>query len=113
VTDALRAEDFGVLTEIDVKATLKKKLDVGYRKYVILGACTPPYAYRSLQAERDIGLLLPCNVIVYERDDGRTVVATIDPVAATQMIENVALAEIAGEVRTKLERVVEAIETER
>lgn len=109
VVDALKSEGFGVLTEIDVKATLKKKLDVDFRKYVILGACNPPYAYQALQAERDIGMLLPCNVIVYEGDDARTVVAAMDPVAAMQMIENPALAEIAGEVRTKLERVVEAV----
>ncbi len=109
VRDALKAEGFGVLTEIDVKATLKKKLDVDFRKYIILGACNPPNAYRALQAERDIGLLLPCNVIVYEGDDGGTVVVAIDPAEAMGMIENPALAEVAEAVQAKLERVVEAI----
>ena len=109
VRETLQAEGFGVLTEIDVKVTLKKKLDVDFRKYVILGACNPPCAYRALQAEQDIGLLLPCNVIVYEGDDGRTVVAAMDPVAAMGMIENPELADIAQEVRERLERSVEAL----
>jgi len=109
VRETLQAEGFGVLTEIDVQATLKKKLDVDFRKYVILGACNPPFAYRSLQAERDIGLLLPCNVIVYEEDDGTTVVAAMDPAAAMVMIENTELSDVAEEVRARLARAVEAM----
>lgn len=109
VRETLQAEGFGVLTEIDVKATLRKKLDVDFRKYVILGACNPPFAYRSLQAERDIGLLLPCNVIVYEEDDGTTVVAAMDPAAAMGMIENTELSDVAEEVRARLARAVEAM----
>ena len=107
--EGLKQEGFGVLTEIDVKATLHNKLDVDFRKYVILGACNPPYAYRALQAELDIGLLLPCNVIVYEGDDGRTVVAAMDPVVAMQRTDNPSLAEVAKEVRAKLERVIKAL----
>jgi len=109
VRETLQAEGFGVLTEIDVKATLKKKLDVDFRKYVILGACNPPCAYRALQVERDIGLLLPCNVIVYEEDGGGTVVAAMDPVAAMGMIENPEVADVAEEVQERLERAVQAI----
>jgi len=109
VKEALKAEGFGVLTEIDVKATLKKKLDVDFGQYVILGACNPPNAYRALQAEHEIGLLLPCNVIVYEADEGRTVVVAIDPVAAMKAVDNPALAKVASEARGKLERVVGAL----
>ena len=109
VRETLQAEGFGVLTEIDVKATLKKKLDVDFRKYVVLGACNPPCAYRALQVERDIGLLLPCNVIVYEDDDESTVVAAMDPLSAMGMIENPQLTEVAEEVQGRLERALEAI----
>jgi len=106
--DELKKEGFGVLTEIDVTATLKKKLDVDYENYVILGACNPPFAYQALQAERDIGLLLPCNVIVYE-DDGATWVSAIVPTVAMSMVENEELGSIAVEVEQKLEKVVDAI----
>lgn len=111
--EALKAEGFGVLTEIDVKATLKKKLDVDFRKYVILGACNPSFAYQTLQAETDIGLLLPCNVIVYEADDSTSIVAAVDPLAAMQMIHNPALIGIAQQVRAKLGRVIEVLGSRR
>lgn len=106
--EELKKEGFGVLTEIDVKATLKKKLDVDYDNYVILGACNPPFAYQALKAERDIGLLLPCNVIVYE-DAGATYVSAIVPTVAMSMVQNEELGSIAVEVEQKLEKVVNAI----
>jgi uncharacterized protein (DUF302 family) len=109
VTEALKSEGFGVLTEIDVKSTLKKKLDVDFRKYVILGACNPPYAYRTLQAELDVGLLLPCNVIVYETDDGKTCVSALNPVSALEVIKSEELRKIAGEISEKLRRVVDKV----
>lgn len=109
VTDALKEEGFGVLTEIDVKATLKKKLDREFRKYVILGACNPPYAHRSLEADLDVGLLLPCNVIVYETDDKKASVSAINPVSALGVIQNEELRKIAEEVSEKLKRVIERI----
>jgi uncharacterized protein (DUF302 family) len=109
VTDALKEEGFGVLTEIDVKATLKKKLDREFRKYVILGACNPPYAHRSLQADLDVGLLLPCNVIVYETDDKKAYVSAINPVSALEVIQSEELRKIAEEVSGKLKRVIERI----
>jgi uncharacterized protein (DUF302 family) len=111
VTEALKEEGFGVLTEIDVKATLKKKLNKDFRKYVILGACNPPYAYRTLQADLDVGLLLPCNVIVYETDDKKSRVSAIDPIAALQVIQNQLLKEIAGEVSEKLKSIMEKVRT--
>ena len=107
VTDALKEEGFGVLTEIDVKATLKKKLDKDFRKYVILGVCNPPYAYRSLEADLDVGLLLPCNVIVYETDDKKAYVAAINPISALAVIQSQELKSIAQEVSEKLKRMVE------
>jgi uncharacterized protein (DUF302 family) len=107
VTSALKEEGFGILTQIDVKETLKKKLNVDFRKYVILGACNPPFAYQSLQAETDIGLLLPCNVIVYENDSGNAVVSAIDPESAMGMIDNPKLKEIAAQVGAKLKVVIE------
>lgn len=106
--EELKKEGFGVLTEIDVKATLKKKLDVDYDNYVILGACNPPFAYQALKSERDIGLLLPCNVIVYE-DGGATYVSAIVPTVAMSMVQNEELGSIAVEVEQKLEKVVNAI----
>ena len=109
--DALAAEGFGVLTEIDVRATMKKKLDADFRPYVILGACNPPLAHRALTAERDIGLLLPCNVIVYADDvPGRSVVAAMDPVEALQLTGNDAIAPVAEDVKARLTRVLQSIE---
>ena len=110
--EALAAEGFGVLSEIDVAATMKKKLDVDFRPYVILGACNPPLAHRALTAERDIGLLLPCNVIVYADDvPGRSVVAAMDPVEALQLTGNDAIAPVAEDVKARLTRVLESLET--
>jgi len=109
VTDALKEEGFGVLTEIGVKATLKKKLDREFRKYVILGACNPPYAHRSLETDLDVGLLLPCNIIVYETDDRKASVSAINPVSALEVIQNEELRKIAEEVSEKLKRVIERI----
>jgi uncharacterized protein (DUF302 family) len=106
VTEALKKEGFGVLTEIDVKATLKKKLDVDFRNYRILGTCNPPFAHRALEAEDKIGTMLPCNVIVQEVAEGRVEIAAVDPIASMQAIDNPALAEIALEVQARLKRVV-------
>jgi len=107
VTEALKEEGFGILTEIDVKATLKKKIDVDVKPYIILGACNPPFAYKALQAEEMIGLMLPCNVIVFVNDDEKTVVAAVDPVASMQAIENDGLGEVAETVRSKLKSIIE------
>jgi uncharacterized protein (DUF302 family) len=109
VKNALKDEGFGVLTEIDVKETLEKKLDKEFRKYVILGTCNPPFAYRSLNADLDVGLLLPCNVIVYETNDGKAYIAAINPISALQVIQNQELRNIAGEVAEKLKRTVEKV----
>jgi uncharacterized protein (DUF302 family) len=111
--EALADEGFGVLSEIDVAATLKKKLNVDFRPYIILGACNPPLAHRALTAERDIGLLLPCNVIVYAADaEGYSVVAAMDPVEALSLTGNDAIRPLAEDVKARLQRVLTAIETE-
>ncbi len=107
VTEALKAEGFGILTEIDIQATLKKKLDVDFRPYKILGACNPPFAYKALQAENKIGTMLPCNVIVQETTSGKVEVSAIDPVASMQAVENESLGEIADIIRGKLKKVIE------
>jgi uncharacterized protein (DUF302 family) len=106
--EELQKDGFGVLTEIDVKATLKKKLDADFDKYVILGTCNPPFAYQALLAERDIGLLLPCNVIVYE-NEGQTFVAAIVPTVAMSMVESEDLRGIAVAVEEKLKQVVDRV----
>jgi len=108
-TAALKEEGFGVLTEIDVKATLKKKLDVDFRRYIILGACNPPFAYQALSAELEIGLLLPCNVIVYEADDGGSVVSAMNPMAVLGVVDNPDMIEIAEQVTEKIRRVVDSL----
>jgi uncharacterized protein (DUF302 family) len=109
VTEELKKEGFGVLTEIDVKQALKKKLDVDFRKYRILGACNPQYAYKALQAEDKIGTMLPCNVIVQETEDGKVEIAAIDPVASMQSVQNDSLGEIATIIRAKLKQVIEKV----
>ena len=107
VVEGLKKEGFGVLTEIDVKATLKKKLGAEFRNYRILGACNPPFAYKALKAEDKIGTMLPCNVIVQETAGGAVEVAAIDPIASMQAVDNPALGGLAMEVQAKLKRVVE------
>jgi uncharacterized protein (DUF302 family) len=109
VRDALQQEGFGVLTEIDVRATLKKKLDVDFRPYKILGACNPEAAHRALQAEPLIGTMLPCNVVLQDAGGGRTEVAAVDPVASMASVENDRLGEIAAEIRERLRRAVDRV----
>lgn len=109
VRDALQEEGFGVLTEIDVAATLKKKLDVDFPPYEILGACNPPLAHQALQAEADVGLLLPCNVVVRALEDGRTVVEALDPVKQLSVADNPGLDALADEVRQRMQRVIAAV----
>ncbi|MCG3211781.1 MAG: hypothetical protein FOGNACKC_05427 [Anaerolineae bacterium] len=109
VTIALKEQGFGVLTEIDVKATLKKKIDADFRRYVILGACNPNLAHKALQAELDLGLLLPCNVIVYETDTGQTTVGIVDPISMLGVVENEELAPVASEARRRLEKVIDKL----
>jgi uncharacterized protein (DUF302 family) len=106
---ALSAEGFGVLTEIDVRETLKKKLNVEFRPYRILGACNPPFAHKALEAEDKIGTMLPCNVIVQDAGGGKIEIAAIDPVASMQAVQNPALSSVAGEVRAKLRSVIERL----
>ena len=109
VTEELKKEGFGILTEINVTEALKKKLNVNFRKYVILGACNPQYAYKALQAEDKIGTMLPCNVIVQEREDGSVEIAAIDPAASMQAVANETLSEIASTVQLKLRKVIESV----
>jgi len=106
VTEELKKEGFGILTEIDVQATFKKKLDIDFKKYRILGACNPNFAYEAIKAEDKIGTMLPCNVIVQEQEDGIVEVSAVDPVASMVSVHNSSLANIATEVREKLNRVI-------
>ena len=108
VTDELKKEGFGILTTIDVKDTLKKKINVDFKKYTILGACNPPIAHRALQTEEELGLLLPCNVIVYEKNN-KTTVSFFDPMIMTKLIDNKKMEPIAKEVKEKLQRVFAGI----
>ncbi len=107
VTDELKKEGFGVLTEIDVKTTLKEKLNVDFRNYRILGACNPPFAHKALLNEDKIGVMLPCNVIIQEISEGKIEVAAIDPIASMQAVENPSLKEVAEEVKNKLQKVID------
>jgi uncharacterized protein (DUF302 family) len=109
VTEALKAEGFGILTEIDIKATLKKKLDVDFYNYKILGACNPPFAYKALLAEDKIGTMLPCNIIIQERVSGQVEISAVDPVASMQAIENKELGDIASEIRARLQKVIKEL----
>jgi uncharacterized protein (DUF302 family) len=109
VTEELKKEGFGVLTEIDVKETLKKKLDVDFRKYKILGACNPPNAYKALSIEENIGVLLPCNVIVQEKEEGKIQISTVNPMESMQAVNNPGLGEVAVVVSDKLKKVLENI----
>ncbi len=106
VTEELQKEGFGVLTEIDVKATLKKKIDVDFRNYRILGACNPPFAHKALQAEDNIGVLLPCNVVVQENLDGKTQVSIVNPLVSMQAVQNQNLEAVAVQVSEKLNNVL-------
>jgi uncharacterized protein (DUF302 family) len=108
--EALAAEGFGVLSEIDVKGTLQKKLDVAFRPYVILGACNPPLAHRALSSEIDIGVLLPCNVVVYAADEpGKSVVSAVNPEVSMSTVENESLRPMAAEVKARLSRVLDSL----
>lgn len=109
VTENLKKEGFGVLTQIDVKETLNKKLNVDFKNYKILGACNPPYAYKALQAEDKIGVMLPCNVVVIDQGNGSVEVTAVDPVASMMAIKNESLAPVAGEISTKLQNVIAAV----
>lgn len=109
VKEALKEQEFGVLTEIDIKETLKKKLDVDFKNYKILGACNPPYAYKALLAENKIGTMLPCNVIVQELDSGDIEVSAVNPMASMQAVDNKDLKEIAEEITNKLKAVIDKL----
>ncbi|WP_339840963.1 DUF302 domain-containing protein [uncultured Maribacter sp.] len=106
VTDELKKEGFGILTEINVNETLKKKLDVDFKRYQILGACNPPFAHQALEAEDKIGTMLPCNVIVQQKNDSTVEVAAVNPIASMQAVENEKLIEIANQISDKLKRVI-------
>lgn len=108
-TEALKSEGFGVLADLDIQATLNEKLGVEFRKYRILGACNPNYAYQALSAEEQIGLMLPCNVVVQENENGEVVVSAVDPVAAMQAVENEGLHEVTANVRDLLKKVIEKL----
>jgi uncharacterized protein (DUF302 family) len=110
VPEALKSEGFGVLTEIDIQGTLKQKLAVDFRRYKILGACNPPFAHEALQEDLLAGLLLPCNVVVYEGDEGRAVVTAVDPTQTVAATGNPKLAELAGKVKEKLGRAISKLE---
>jgi len=107
VTEELKKEGFGILTEIDVQATFKKKLDVDFKKYRILGACNPPFAHKAISTEENIGVLLPCNVVVQETADAKVRVSVVNPMVSMQAVENPSLADIAGEVSARLTKVLE------
>ena len=107
IIEGLKKEGFGILTEIDVKETLKRKLDIEFRSYRILGACNPTFAYQALQEEDKIGTMLPCNVIVQQHTDGNVEVSAVDPIASMQAIENPKLRDVAEQVRAKLKRVID------
>ena len=109
VTQGLKDEGFGILTEIDVTATLKEKLDIDYKKYRILGACNPPYAHKALEAEDKIGTMLPCNVIVQEIEEGNIEVAAVNPMASMQAVENKKLNKVAEEITGKLEKIIKKL----
>lgn len=109
VSEELKKEGFGVLTEIDVKETLKKKLDVDFRKYKILGACNPPFAYKALQEEDNIGVLLPCNVVVQEKENGKVSVSMVNPLESMQAVRNSELEEIAIQISKKLDTVLQSL----
>lgn len=109
VTEELKKEGFGVLTEIDVKETLKKKLDVDFRKYRILGACNPPFAYKALQVEETLGVLLPCNIVVQEKDNGVVQISAVNPMESMQAVKNPELEEIASTISAKLKNVLQSL----
>lgn len=108
-TAALKEEGFGILTEIDIRETLKQKIDVDFKKYHILGACNPPLAHKALSEEEKIGLMLPCNVVVIDQGNGQTEVAAVDPVASMQAVENDNLGEVASEVQSRLRKVIDSL----
>jgi uncharacterized protein (DUF302 family) len=109
VTEELKKEGFGILTEIDVQATLKKKLDVDFRKYVILGSCNPPFAYEALTREDKVGILLPCNVVVQEHGAGKVEISAVDPLTAMEVAQNPNLQDLGEQVHKKLESVIDAV----
>ena len=109
IPEALKTEGFGVLTEIDVQQTLKKKLDVDFRRYRILGACNPPFAHKALQHSLDVGMLMPCNVIVYETDEGRTVVSAVDPMQTMAAQGDPEMRPLADAVQQKLRKVIDSL----